>query len=135
MTDKLSSKLHKRNKLVHIAGSSTSGWDTVRRYEANPVASESEEESKIHKAEGRALKLKRSSSKSRGGRPYNATSTHRFSAPVVLPPVLPQQQFGYQPTGQGRGLFRSQFTAPINSVGGNGFMISMVSGISPAPGP
>ena len=130
--EELSSKLHKRNKLVHIAGSSTGGWDTVRQYEANPVASESEDESKIHMAKGRALKLKRSSSKSRGGRPYNATSTHRFSAPVVLPPVLPQQQFGYQPTGQGRSLFRFQFTASINSVGGNGFNMS---GISPAPGP
>ena len=127
----MSSKLHKRNKLVHIAGSSTSGWDTVKQYEANPVASESEDESKIHKAEGRALKLKRSSSKGRGGRPYNATSTHRFSAPVVLPPVLPQQQFGSQPTGQGRSIFRFQFTASINSVGGNGFNMS---GISPAPG-
>ena len=130
--EELSSKLHKRNKLVRIADSSTGGWDTVRQYEANPVASDSEDESKIHKAEGRALKLKRSSSKSRGGGPYNATSTHRFSAPVVLPPVLPQQQFGSQPTGRGRGLFRSQFTASINSVSGNGFNMS---GMSPAPGP
>ena len=62
------------------------------------MASDSKDESKIQKAEGKALKLKRKSSKSRGGRPY-------FYSSVVLPPVLPQQQFGSQPTGRGRGLF------------------------------
>ena len=89
------------------------------------MASDSKDESKIHKAEGRALKLKRKSSKSRGGSPY-------FYSSVVLPPVLPQQQFESQPTGRGRGIFHPEFTASINLVGGNVFNMS---GMSPAPGP
>ena len=58
----LCEKLRNRNKLIRIADSSAGEWDTVRLYEVNPIASDSEEESKIYKAENRALKHKRSSS-------------------------------------------------------------------------
>ena len=43
------SKLKQRNKLIQIADSSEARWETVRQYEANPIASDSEVENKIFK--------------------------------------------------------------------------------------
>ncbi|XP_060577784.1 nipped-B-like protein B [Ruditapes philippinarum] len=57
-------KVHQRNKLIRIADTSEGGWETMRQYEINPVASDSEDENKISKAENRALrKRKRSQQK------------------------------------------------------------------------
>jgi hypothetical protein len=49
-------KVKRRNKLIKIADTSEEGWETVRQYESSPVASDSDDESKINKAENRALK-------------------------------------------------------------------------------
>ncbi|CAC5398635.1 unnamed protein product [Mytilus coruscus] len=70
-------KIKRRNKLVKIADSSEGGWETVRQYESNPVASNSDDESKINKAESRAIrkrnaKGKKSTSKKAN---YSAPST------------------------------------------------------------
>ncbi|VDI24017.1 Hypothetical predicted protein [Mytilus galloprovincialis] len=47
-------KVKGRNKLIHIADTSAGGWATVREYEANVIASDSEDEKKIRQAETRA---------------------------------------------------------------------------------
>ena len=56
-------RLKHRNKLIKIADTSDGGWDTARQYEANPIASDSEDESKIIRAENRAIRKKKSKSK------------------------------------------------------------------------
>ena len=41
LCNEIADKIKKRNKLIRIADSSSCGWETVRQYESNPVASDS----------------------------------------------------------------------------------------------
>ncbi|OWF54717.1 hypothetical protein KP79_PYT05036 [Mizuhopecten yessoensis] len=66
ITSALKQKVVRRNKLIKIADSSEGGRETVRQYEANPIASDSEDEGRINRAENRAIKrrkVKQSASK------------------------------------------------------------------------
>ncbi|XP_053383716.1 uncharacterized protein LOC128546206 [Mercenaria mercenaria] len=87
--EETASKLHKRKKLIRIADTSEGGWETVRQYQANPVASDSDDESKISKAENRALrKRKRFQSKKKNRRTTQLGNAHYFPGLLLLLGVL-----------------------------------------------
>ena len=55
LCDDLTAKLKRQNKLIKMADRSVLSWDTVAEYEADPIASDSDDEKKIRKVENRAL--------------------------------------------------------------------------------
>ncbi|XP_052791685.1 uncharacterized protein LOC128225828 [Mya arenaria] len=55
-------KLRVRNKHIRIADGSEGGWTTVREYESHPLASDTEDESRLTKAESRAIKKRKNKS-------------------------------------------------------------------------
>ena len=68
-------KLKQRNKLIKIADSSNGGWETVRQYEQNPIADDSEDENRISKADYRAVRKRKNAAKAKSIKPASATVT------------------------------------------------------------
>lgn len=91
-----------RQKLIKMADTSELGWRVVNEYEANPLASDSDDERRIYKAEARAnrkLKAERAK-KTRAARsmPYRKqTSTYRANVEQV--PVPSSQSSTKRPPG------------------------------------
>ena len=87
--------LWQRHKMILLADSSELGWRLVNEYESNPIASDSEDEMKIYRAEARALKKAKAEKarKARRGWPYNRPDT----APSAT--VTSVQQSGRQKPG------------------------------------
>ncbi|ESO95565.1 hypothetical protein LOTGIDRAFT_175142 [Lottia gigantea] len=109
-------KLHTRNKHIRIADSSEGGWDTVKQYEANPLASDSEDESRILKAEGRALR-KRKNKKGNTGK----SKVSNFSLPGPSSSFNQGQQFTQGQFGFGKmNSFRAYNGQGTGSSSGNG---------------
>lgn len=106
-------RLKHRNKLIKIADTSDGGWDTARQYEANPIASDSDDESKIIRAENRAIRKKKSKNKSSGPKSsYNAAAIQPagYSYVPPMPPFRGSQQPWYTgvPFTQGAYAGKSQ---------------------------
>ncbi|XP_048259269.1 uncharacterized protein LOC125384331 [Haliotis rufescens] len=84
-------RIEQRNKLIKIADTSEGGWETVKNYVARDVASDSEDDKKITRAENKAVKKIKSkmgrSARSpyyrpRGGRAPSATVSSAEPAAV-----------------------------------------------------
>lgn len=106
-------KIKQRNKLIKLADSSENGWETARQYEVNPIASDSEDEKKIYRAEARAAKkrkAKRSVNVSRGkyarGGGSSQFNNNASQFPHVFGGIASSSSTG-QAGGSTRQLFRA----------------------------
>ena len=82
--------MKKRQKLIQLADTSELGWKVVAEYESNPIASDSEDEKRIHKAEARASKKAKSAKSKRGrSKPYRRYESKEESTVVVGQPCVP----------------------------------------------
>ena len=71
-------RIEHRNKLIKLADSSDGGWETVRQYDSNDLASNSDDDRRISRAETRAMK-KLDRKKPKGSR----FTPYKFSKPTA----------------------------------------------------
>ncbi|XP_048245825.1 uncharacterized protein LOC125377057 [Haliotis rufescens] len=76
-------RIEQRNKLIKIADTSEGGWETVKNYVARDVASDSEDDKKITRAENKAVKkIKSNMGRSACSPYYRPRGGHAPSATV-----------------------------------------------------
>lgn len=77
-------KIKDKNKHIRIADLSSGGWETVNQYVSNPIASDSDDESKIYKAKNRAIKKRKMSTKTRDKREQGKKQALLYRTKSVL---------------------------------------------------
>lgn len=113
-------KLKQRNKLIKIADSSEGGWDTVKEYISNPLASDSEDEKKISRAEGRAVRKIKDKQKKRKNA-YEAKQRRSVGSNSTFTPSSSTMQVDHIAPGNSRANTGSnQLFRPQNRIGGMG---------------
>ena len=116
LIQEISVKVKDRNKHIRIADSSSGGWETVNQYVSNPIASDSDDESKIHRAENRAIKKRKLSSKTgKDNREYGKNKAS-FTAPNPFSdfPSIPSTSYPGRPMPQQQFLQKQQLgTTPF----------------------
>ena len=101
--EELDSDIKKRNKLIRLADKSAAGWDLVNEYLSDELASGSEDEKRIRRAEQRALRKrnqrqqKAKPSKQGYSQPQSSTTTTAFAD---------QHSSSFRPISRTFGAFR-----------------------------
>ena len=66
-------EVKKRNKLIKLADKSEAGWLAIDEYIADDLASDSDDDKKIRKAQARAVAKKKGQSAKSRSKPYQRT--------------------------------------------------------------
>jgi hypothetical protein len=82
--EEIKDKIAKRNKLIKIADTSEGGWETVRQYQTNPIASDTDDETRINKAENMVIRKRKFK-----GKKTNETYTTSTSSAFQFQPDFP----------------------------------------------
>ena len=91
--EELDSDIKKRNKLIRLADKSAAAWDLVNEYLSDELASGSEDEKRIRRAEQRALRKRKDRQQQKG------KSTVKQSQPSATTTLFAgQPQFNFRPS-------------------------------------
>ena len=102
--DTVTHKMSCRQKLIRMADSSEGGWQTVREYEVNDLASDSEDEKRINRADARAVKKIKRMKTNKGSsrfRPYGGSFTGSHYATPNIASTSKYQSANRQSTRSG----------------------------------
>ena len=77
--EEIDADIKKRNKLIRLADKSAAGWDLVNEYLSDELASGSEDEKRIRRAEQRALRKRKERQQQKGkstGKPFQPSASN-----------------------------------------------------------